>query len=599
LATIGIYAHHHGSGHIQRCREIQRELRALGHEATILSTAESADVVLADDAGHGHHGRAMTAGGTLHYAPYGNQGLRSRFATLAGWTADNAPDAFYVDVSVEVGVFLRLMGIPVVAHAMPGLRDDAPHQLAYTQADALIAAWPDWIETPEHLRGHEERLHAVGGISRLTPAPGIERDPHAVLVMAGKGGSTWEPEDWAAVEAACPEYTFTFLTGENRVDDPTELLQRAGVVVAAGGQNSIADIAVTNAPAILLPQPRPFIEQKLNAQVLRDAGLAVVPDGFPPAAEWPTLLAQAKALDPDWYRWQTDGAARRAAEVVAGVATGASSSKIALVTLADANRKAHLTHQVNLKPEGTDHITVALADADVLGKAVPKSHVVEAEPQLADARNLAAARSLAAARNLAARTAIERGAEIIVFLDADCVASSQLVPLYVRALEAHPDAVVAGPVTYMREGELRTVRPDPHPARPNPPVGELELAHDYNLFWSLSFAMTADTWARIERDFGGFDTGFTGYGGEDTDFAWQLQRHGIELYWVGGAHAFHQWHPVSSPPWEHLEDIVANANYFHAKWGSWPMEGWLDKFAEAGAISLIDGSWQAQTPTSQ
>lgn len=588
--TIGIYAHHHGAGHIQRCREIQRELRDLGHEATILSTAQGADVALPDDAGEGlarPHGRAMTAGGTLHYAPYGNAGLRERFAVIARWVADHAPDAFYVDVSVEVGAFVRLMGVPVVTLAMPGLRDDAPHQLAYAQSDAIIAAWPDWVPTPAHLAVHAERLHPVGGISRLTPAPGVSRDPGRVVVMAGKGGSTWRPADWEAVEAACPGLRFTYLTGENRVEDPTRLLQEAGVVITAGGQNSIADIAATGAPAILLPQPRPFIEQKLNAATLRDARLAVVPRAFPAAAEWPALIEQARNLNPDWSRWQTEGAARRAALVIDGVAQGDPHPRIAVVTLADANRLDHLTHQVNLLAEGAHHITVALADADRIARAVPKSDVVKLE---------APGRNLAAARNLAARTAIARGADVIIFLDADCVASSDLVTQYARALEHHPDAVVAGPVTYMGEGELRTVRPQPHPARPNPARGELELARDYNLFWSLSFALTASTWRRIEREFGGFDEGFAGYGGEDTDFAWQLREHGIELYWVGGAHAFHQWHPVSSPPFEHLDDILRNAAYFRDKWGEWPMQGWLDAFEEAGAISLIDGAYVRRSP---
>ena len=60
--------------------------------------------------------------------------------------------------------------------------------------------------------------------------------------------------------------------------------------------------------------------------------------------------------------------------------------------------------------------------------------------------------------------------------------------------------------------------------------GEVVPAQDYNLFWSLSFALTADTWRRIEAEFGGFDEGFSGYGGEDTDFARQLREHGIEPY---------------------------------------------------------------------
>ncbi|MCT1426325.1 glycosyltransferase [Corynebacterium sanguinis] len=579
---IGIYAHHHGSGHLQRCREIQKQLALLGERAVILSTADSADVVLADDAMDNRkrpHGRAMTAGGTLHYAPYGNRDLQSRMAQIAQWIADNNPKACYVDVSVEVGALVRLLGVPVITLAMPGLRDDAPHQIAYTQADAIIAAWPSWVELPDHLHAHASRVHAVGGISRLHMREQVHRDSTHVVVMAGKGGATWEPSDWAGVEAACEGYRFTYLEGDNRVDDPTEILSAAGVVVSAGGQNSIADLAVTHTPAILLPQPRPFIEQKLNARQVQRAGLALVAETFPAPDTWPELLRRAAALKPDWSRWETEGAARRAAEVIARVA-GQASQRIAIVSLADANRAAHLTHQVNLTPEGTEHITVALADAHALRKAVPKSTVVAGQ------------RNLAAARNLAARTAIERGAEILIFLDADCVASGDLVGGYVEALATHPGAVVAGPVTYMAPGELRTINPDPHPARPNPAPGEVVKASDYNLFWSLSFALRAETWQRIEETFGGFDPGFSGYGGEDTDFARNLERSGIELYWGGGAHAYHQHHPVSSPPWEHLDDILANAAYFHSKWGEFPMQGWLDQFAAEGAIELVDGTWQ-------
>ena len=567
---IGIYAHHHGSGHMHRSRAIQRELRAMGYECEILSTA-GGDVPLVDDASDAprelRSGRAMTAGGTLHYAPYGSPQIASRFAQIAKWVADNQPEAFYVDVSNEVAAFVRLMGIPVVVHAMPGARGDAPHQLAYAQADAIVAAWPDWVPVSEHLRAHADRLHAVGGISRLTPREGVQRDPHHVVVMAGLGGSTWSPEDWAAVEAACPEYRFTFLGGNNHVDDPTELLQSAGIAVTAGGQNSVADLAATDTPAVILPQPRPFAEQKLGAKVLD--GLATVRNAFPAPEEGPELL---RRRDTNWARWQTEGAARRAAEVIAGVAEHPGQPAICVVTLADANRRDHLTHQVNLMPMGVDHVTVALADAEVLTKAVPKSHVV------------AGPANLAAARNLGARTAIERGAEVLVFLDADCLASDALVPRYVSALKQHPDAVVAGPVTYLSEGEMRVTDPDPHPARPNPAPGELVDAENYALFWSLSFALTAETWGRIEREFGGVAPSYEGYGGEDTDFARELERHRIPLVWVGGAHAYHQWHPVSSPPWEHIEDIVANANRFHAKWGQFPMEGWLEAFEAEGGV---------------
>lgn len=575
--TIGIYAHHHGSGHIHRCREIQRELRALGYDAVLLSTDTRADVVLPDDSGGGPE---PTARATLHYAPYGNAGLRQRLAAIAGWIAATDPAAFFVDVSVEVAAFVRLTGVPVATIAMPGVRDDAPHQLAYRQADAIVAAWPSWVELPRHLRPHAARVHAVGGISRLTRAS-TERDPSHVLVMAGNGGSTWDEGDWAAMQRACPDHRFTFLTGGSRVDDPTELLSGAGVAVIAGGQNSIADVAATGTPAVVLPQPRPYAEQAASARVLEEAGLAVVAEEFPPAQQWPELLRRAGELRTDWSRWETSGAARRAAEAIAGVARGAGGPATAVLSLADPGRARHLANQVSLLPPGVEHITAALSAPAELARAVPGSRVVAAP-----------SRNLAAARNRAAREALDRGAEVLVFLDADCVASGELLTLYAEALARHPDAVVAGPVTYMEPGELRTTDPAPHPARPNPPAGTTEAAEDYNLFWSLSFAVTAATWRRIAEAFGGFDEGYTGYGGEDTDFARNLEKHGIDLRWVGGAHAFHQWHPVSSPPWEHLDDILANAAYFRSKWGHWPMEGWLREFEKAGAIALVDGTWQ-------
>ena len=54
--------------------------------------------------------------------------------------------------------------------------------------------------------------------------------------------------------------------------------------------------------------------------------------------------------------------------------------------------------------------------------------------------------------------------------------------------------------------------------------------------------------------------------------------------WVGGAEAYHQHHPVSNPPREHLAEIVRNAKLFHRTWGRWPMVGWLTAFRRSGLI---------------
>lgn len=316
---IGIYAHHQGSGHMNRARSIRD---ALGVDAQILSTDPSADVVLPDDADTPD--RDPTARGTLHYVPRYRAGLADRMAMIADWIRDNRPSAFVVDVSVEVALLARLMGISVVTIAMPGVREDAPHQLGYTQADAIIAAWPDWVETPAHLLPHEERLHPVGGISRFDGAeylaPVVPGDGHRVVVLSGRGGDDWSPENWLAVQRACPDHRFVFLGRDSFVDDPMPYLRSTDVVIAAAGQNSVADIAVAGTNAILLPQERPFGEQYATAALLDAAGLAVVADSFPAPEQWPDLLRRATMLEPDWESWQTSGAAGRAAEVIRKVA---------------------------------------------------------------------------------------------------------------------------------------------------------------------------------------------------------------------------------------------------------------------------------------
>lgn len=73
----------------------------------------------------------------------------------------------------------------------------------------------------------------------------------------------------------------------------------------------------------------------------------------------------------------------------------------------------------------------------------------------------------------------------------------------------------------------------------------------WHMFWSLGFAMRADDFASV----GGFDEGYSGYGGEDTDFAFACRRAGLEL-WLSSAPVFHQAHAVHRPPLQHTSSIV-------------------------------------------
>ncbi len=260
--------------------------------------------------------------------------------------------------------------------------------------------------------------------------------------------------------------------------------------------------------------------------------------------------------------------------------------RVAVTTLAR-GRERHLARQAAavaaLDPAPSSYVVVAL---DPEPPAVPGARVLPLP--VPDGAPL----PLAAARNAGIAAAGE-GADLVVCLDADCLPAPDLLGRLAAAAARTPEpALLAGPVGRLPElpaaqgqptaAELAAAREAARgQARPVPPPGEVVREPRVELFWSLAFAVSPATHARI----GGFDPGYVGYGAEDTDYAFRARAAGIALHWVGGAWAYHQGHPVSSPPVEHLDAIVANARRFRAVWGRWPMEGWLAAFARDGLVA--------------
>ncbi|CAN5651152.1 glycosyltransferase [soil metagenome] len=257
--------------------------------------------------------------------------------------------------------------------------------------------------------------------------------------------------------------------------------------------------------------------------------------------------------------------------------------RIAVITIA-AGRHDHLRRQYAGLQAGRrrpdHHVVVAMGDPNIAG--VPgRSSAATVVSVSATTMGL----PLATARNAGARAT---DAELLVFLDVDCIPGPGLLDRYEQAAQdsEHGAHVLCGPVHYLppapasgydlqRLPELA----DPHPARPAPPDGVV-LPGEHQLFWSLSFAVRSTVWATV----GGFCEDYVGYGGEDTDFAESAAAAGVGLRWVGGATAYHQHHPVSQPPVEHLDDVLRNGELFRRRWGWWPMQGWLEGFARLGLV---------------
>lgn len=339
---IGYYIHHHGHGHVHRASTIARAVaQAQGVEVTGLSSrSRPADwtgpwVTLADDAvpdlGAGGN---PTAFGVLHHVPTGHPGLRARSAAVAAWIAATTPSALVVDVSVEIALLARLHGVAVVSIGMPGFRHDRAHEIGYGISDLTVGPWPAAATGWLHGGSPEERLHAVGAISRFPPVDGpVDVRPRHAVVLNGTGGS--DPADptslsadlVAAVAARGGRWSLEYLAGAGHwVDDPWSRMSTAEVIVSHCGQNAVAEIAAARRPAVLVPGNRPFGEQRATARALRELALpAVVLDSWPAPEHWAAVLDRAAGLDgADWVRWNDGGGAGRAAELVAAVAGGQS-----------------------------------------------------------------------------------------------------------------------------------------------------------------------------------------------------------------------------------------------------------------------------------
>src|SRR2546430_8231833 len=225
--------------------------------------------------------------------------------------------------------------------------------------------------------------------------------------------------------------------------------------------------------------------------------------------------------------------------------------RCAVITLV-AGRHSHLQLQRTGLLAGTlrpdRYIVVTMQDGAVrnlLDEQAPRVDIVETTRH-------AGALPLARARNLGAQQAMSAGADLLIFLDVDCVPGPMLVSRYAQhaAQEMRP-GLLCGPVSYLPPPPLSGYRlsslPElgrPHPARPVPPETGALAGGDHALFWSLSFAVHAALW----RDLGGLCEEDIGHGAEDNQFRPNPPNPGLALTWGGGAGAYPPYQPHPDPP---------------------------------------------------
>jgi len=324
--VIGYYVHHQGKGHLQRMRCITAHLAA---PVTVLSSLPAVDadeewiVLPMDDTS----AVDPTANGTLHWVPLHDNGLRERMAMIAAWIGTAKPDLVVVDVSVEVAMLCRLMGVPTIVVAMRGDRFDPAHRAAYDSAYGLLAPWAAEFAVPDWPAGWLSKTFYAGAISRFAGRTPQLGGPHAGtrhgLVLWGSGGRGVPMDRVVAMAAVTPGWEWRVVGMAPRGNgDLWELLQWADAVITHGGQGAIAEVASARRPAVVIAEDRPHGEQAATAAAIADAGLAVAVSHWPEPGNWPDLLDQAARLDTEqWARWAPADAASKAAAFIAATAS--------------------------------------------------------------------------------------------------------------------------------------------------------------------------------------------------------------------------------------------------------------------------------------
>ncbi len=325
--TVMWYVHDQGRGHLQRARAVIPTLDspvivACGpHVSPLAADVLTVPVVpLPCDVPP----RPIATRGPFHHAPTSPE-VRARAVALVDAIRTHRCTTAVVDVSMEVVVLARLLGLRVIALRQSGRRDDAAHHVGFDSADVV------WVPQCRSLEPIDvpvdRRWRFTGAFSRFDalPAPpptrGEARRRRLVVLMVGRGGNGLDVARWMAAAAPSGWRVVVAGTAERAsgrgveivgcVDPVFPLLADADVVVTSAGWSAVADAVAARSRLVLVAEDRPFAEQEVRARALAEAGLAISRAEWPTPEQLPGVLEEAGRLDLD--RW-TDHYDRRGSQ---------------------------------------------------------------------------------------------------------------------------------------------------------------------------------------------------------------------------------------------------------------------------------------------
>lgn len=328
---FGYFVHHQGRGHAERCAAI---VNALPETRPVTIFCARDDIFpplpartrivtipsLFERTGAECDMDHLPTPDTLHCAPVGWPGIRRAMGAIAEWFATADPALMICDVSAEIAQLARICSVPHVKILQHGDRGDPGHQAAYAGAAGILAPFSPALAQPEwaHLAG---RIHYAPGLGiPLTALPdraearrrlGLDPERAVALVIAGGGGTGFAQAPLGVAARSFPDWHWLAigpmqddwhatqggnLTCRGWVDDPDLHVAAADLVISSTGNTTCAQVMAAGRPWIVVPEWRYFDEQRLKAEALARAGVALHLPHLPSSAQaWRAAVAQALA----------------------------------------------------------------------------------------------------------------------------------------------------------------------------------------------------------------------------------------------------------------------------------------------------------------